>query len=146
MIINLAWPELIQALVGGLLIGLSATLLLAFNGKIAGISGMVGGLFTRSWQELSWRALFIIGMLLGGVIASQLGFTFPGSFGEHNILTWIGAGLLVGIGTRLGNGCTSGHGICGIGRLSIRSMVATTLFILTAFIGVYLHLHLVGGA
>ncbi|WP_217511118.1 YeeE/YedE family protein [Vibrio metschnikovii] len=130
------------SLFGGMLLGVSATLLLLLNGKVAGISGILGGLFTPKAQDTAWRWLFIIGLVVGGVfgvrlLAAEVPLQYSSSTGMLII-----AGLLVGLGTRLGNGCTSGHGICGIGRLSLRSIVATGIFMLVAGITVFLRLHL----
>lgn len=130
------------SLFGGMLLGVSTTLLLLLNGKIAGISGILGGLFTPKAQDTAWRWLFIIGLVVGGVFgvrlfAAEVPLQYSSSTGMLII-----AGLLVGLGTRLGNGCTSGHGICGIGRLSLRSIVATGIFMLVAGITVFVRLHL----
>ena len=118
----------IRALQGGALIGLSASLMLAFNGRGTGISGIVGGLLIPKAGDISWRALFVLGLLLGGVIA--LGVS-PAAFSRGAAAPGVVAvaGLLVGFGTRVGNGCTSGHGVCGISRLSPRSLAATVTFI-----------------
>lgn len=130
------------SLFGGMLLGVSATLLLLLNGKVAGISGILGGLFTPKAQDTAWRWLFIIGLVVGGLfgvrlLAAEVPLQYSSSTGMLII-----AGLLVGLGTRLGNGCTSGHGICGIGRLSLRSIVATGIFMLVAGITVFVRLHL----
>lgn len=130
------------SLFGGMLLGVSATLLLLLNGKVAGISGILNGLFTPKAQDTAWRWLFIIGLVAGGVfgvrlLAAEVPLQYSSSTGMLII-----AGLLVGVGTRLGNGCTSGHGICGIGRLSLRSIVATGIFMLVAGITVFVRLHL----
>ncbi|RLV58731.1 YeeE/YedE family protein [Parashewanella curva] len=128
------------SLLGGALLGCSGILLLLFNGKIAGISGILGGLFTRNHQQSRWRWLFIAGMISGGFLALPVG-EMPSQFTSSPLILAI-AGLLVGIGTKLGNGCTSGHGICGIGRLSLRSFIATVTFMVVAAITVFLQLHL----
>ena len=130
----------IAALVGGMLIGLSATILLAFDGRIAGISGIVNGAIKFKKQE-NWRWLFIAGMLVGGflyeyVFASES--TPLSSFAPEAMIV---GGLLVGFGTRLGNGCTSGHGVCGLGRLSFRSLIAVITFMITAIITVFITRH-----
>lgn len=130
------------SLFGGMLLGVSATLLLLLNGKVAGISGILGGLFTPKAQDTAWRWLFIIGLVVGGLfgvrlLAAEVPLQYSSSTGMLII-----AGLLVGLGTRLGNGCTSGHGICGIGRLSLRSIVATGIFMLVAGITVFVRLHI----
>ena len=131
----------ISALVGGILIGISATILLAFNGRIAGISGIISNAI-KFKNEDNWRWIFITGMLLGGFFyeyiftseATPLSSFLPG--------TMILGGLLVGLGTRLGNGCTSGHGVCGLGRLSFRSLIAVIVFMITAIITVFITHHL----
>lgn len=133
--------NLITALLGGLLIGLSATLLLLFNGRIAGISGIVNGAITFG-SDFRWRSLFIGGLLLGGwlyegVIAAQ-----PTPVSEFVPVSMIVGGLLVGFGTRLGGGCTSGHGVCGLGRLSFRSLVAVLTFLTAGFVTVFVTRHL----
>ena len=120
----------IRALAGGALIGVSASLMLAFNGRVTGISGIVGGLVHPTPGDMAWRALFVAGLLVGGVVAA---LALPGALGgaSVSVATASVAGLLVGVGTRLGNGCTSGHGVCGISRLSPRSLAATLTFIAT---------------
>lgn len=137
------------AILGGLLIGLSSTSLLLFNGRIAGISGIVSGAL-RFDRDSRWRWLFIAGLLLGGGLYE--GAILPGSglaiaaqptpVSEFAPVSMIAGGLLVGFGTRLGNGCTSGHGVCGLGRLSIRSLVAVLTFLTTGFITVFITQHL----
>ncbi|WP_375321130.1 YeeE/YedE family protein [Aliivibrio logei] len=130
------------SLFGGILLGVSATLLLLLNGKIAGISGVLTGVIMPKNQDYVWRVLFIVGMICGGVIGTYfLGAEVPSEYSTTPGLLII-AGILVGIGTRLGNGCTSGHGICGIGRLSIRSITATAIFMCVAAITVFIRLHL----
>lgn len=121
-------PDWVRALAGGALIGLSASLLLAFNGRILGVSGIVGGVVHPAAGDVAWRALFVAGLLVGGVAALVV---LPGAFSGAGggTGTAIAAGLLVGVGTRLGNGCTSGHGVCGLSRFSVRSLAATLTFI-----------------
>ena len=120
---------MLLALIGGAIIGTAVSLMLVFNGRIAGISGIISGALSPKKKDLSWRILFIIGLLFGGLI---LRLTQPESFQSHSqnmsLIDYAIAGLLVGFGTLLGNGCTSGHGICGISRLSIRSIMATITF------------------
>lgn len=124
----------VDALVGGLLLGISATLLMLFCGKTAGISGIVGGLIPPRVGDVAWRVLFILGMAVGGYIAvTAFNVETVASYNDSTAVIII-AGLLVGIGTKLANGCTSGHGIVGIGRLSKRSLVATLVFMLSAII------------
>ena len=132
-----------ESLAGGMLLGVSATLLLLLNGKIAGISGIMTGLLTPRTSDFAWRLLFSLGMVLGGVIGvSVFASEVPTSF-DSSVWVLGAAGLLVGIGTRLGNGCTSGHGICGIGRLSRRSIIATIIFMIVAAMTVFVRFHLV---
>ncbi|MDO9017292.1 MAG: YeeE/YedE family protein [Deltaproteobacteria bacterium] len=134
MDIPLDW---IRALQGGALIGLSASLLLGLNGRVMGISGIVGGLLAPSAGDVAWRALFIAGLVGGGLVALAL---MPGAFsaGSASLGLVLLAGLLVGVGTRIGNGCTSGHGVCGISRFSPRSVAATLTFIGTGALTVLL--------
>ncbi|MBE3887293.1 YeeE/YedE family protein [Vibrio parahaemolyticus] len=132
-----------ESLFGGILLGISATILLLVNGKIAGISGVMNGIMSPKKGDYSWRLLFAVGMIAGGLISVlMLGVAAP-STANLSLGMVIAAGLLVGIGTRLGNGCTSGHGICGMGRLSKRSIVATCVFMAVAGLTVFVRLHLV---
>lgn len=137
----IAPDSLARGLVGGLLIGISALLLLAFNGRIAGISGIAGGLaFDAKTGDRSWRGLFLLGLLAGAALAALLPIPAPAA----SMLHWLplaGAGLLVGFGTRLGMGCTSGHGICGLARLSKRSFVAVLTFMAFGFLTVFVIRH-----
>ncbi len=135
------------ALIGGALIGLSASLLLLYNGRIAGISGIAGGLLsTPARSERAWRFAFLFGLLGGGVL---LRVFWPQVLGTPNVpgAAWVvAAGLLVGFGTRLGNGCTSGHGVCGLARGTRRSVVATLTFMATGALTVFFVRHVLGGA
>ena len=133
--------NLMTALLGGLLIGLSSTLLLLFNGRIAGISGIVSGAISFG-RDSRWRWLFIVGLLLGGGLYEGAIAPQPTPVSEFAPVSMIVGGLLVGFGTRLGNGCTSGHGVCGLGRLSFRSLVAVLAFLTTGFITVFITRHL----
>ena len=134
----------LTALSGGLLIGLSATVLLLFNGRIAGISGIVGGLLQRyKAGDFAWRVAFVLGLVLAPALYRVFG-ELPESRIDAGSATLVLAGLLVGFGSRLGSGCTSGHGVCGLSRRSPRSMVATATFMATGFITVYLIRHLFG--
>ncbi|EJL6357262.1 YeeE/YedE family protein [Vibrio cholerae] len=138
MTFSIPWDSLI----GGMLLGISATLMLLMNGKIAGISDILTGLLTPKSRDFAWRLLFVVGMISGGVIGVKLlDHAVPTDFGVSGIVLAT-AGLLVGVGTRLANGCTSGHGICGIGRFSKRSIVATCMFMVVAAITVFVRLHL----
>lgn len=134
------------ALAGGALIGLAAALLLAINGRILGVSGIAAGLIARDTPERGLRALFIAGMLSGAVAVGMLWpQALPGAITDDRLLLAV-AGLAVGFGTRLGSGCTSGHGVCGMARLSPRSLVATAMFMVVAGVTVYVTRHVLGGA
>ena len=137
---------LVVTLLGGVLIGLSAAWLLLANGRIAGISGILSGLFEQRDESTHWRFLFVIGLLIGGGI---LAFFQPSRIvvpEGRSLFAIVVAGVLVGFGTRMGSGCTSGHGVCGIGRLSKRSTIATVTFMVTAAITVFIVNEVVGGA
>ncbi len=134
-----------SALAGGALIGLAASLFLLTHGKVAGISGLYGGIFRRETSDRGVRVAFVVGLLVAGL---ALRLAWPGAF----VTSWsaslpltLAAGVLVGLGTQLGNGCTSGHGVCGLSRLSVRSLVATVSFMAAGFATVYVVRHLVGG-
>ena len=131
----------IGALAGGMLIGLSATILLAFDGRIAGISGIINGALKFTKEE-NWRWLFIVGMLVGGFLYEYVLAFEPTPLSSFAPGAMIVGGLLVGFGTRMGNGCTSGHGVCGLGRLSFRSLVAVITFLMSAIITVFITHHL----
>ena len=136
----------IAALFGGALIGLSASAMLLLDGKIAGISGILAGVLKPVAGDTLWRICFLAGLLTGGLLLRVL---LPGAFDFGIIRPFpmlIIAGLLVGFGTRLGSGCTSGHGICGVSRLSMRSIVATATFIITGALVVYGVNHLMGSS
>lgn len=124
----------VSALLGGFLIGLSATLLLAINGRVAGISGMLHSVLHPVSGQTYWRYFFLIGLLLGSIFWSMTDVQALTVEREHPLWRVAVGGFLVGIGTRLSKGCTSGHGVCGIGRLSPRSIVATLIFMATAMI------------
>jgi uncharacterized membrane protein YedE/YeeE len=128
---------LLQALFGGALIGLSAALLLLGSGKVAGISGIVFGAFLRPTKDTVWRVSFLLGLLVAPLLLGLVGFVLP-DYQRLDLPMAIVAGGLVGAGTRLGNGCTSGHGICGMGRGSKRSVVATMLFMAVAALTVWI--------
>jgi hypothetical protein len=134
----------IASTLGGVLIGGAATMLLVLNGRIAGISGVVGGLFAASATGRGWRIAFLLGLLGGGLAAPWL-VAQPFGAGPSGSLALVAvAGLLVGIGTQLGGGCTSGHGVCGLSRLSPRSIVATSIFMVVAAGMVFVLRHVVG--
>lgn len=130
----------LSAAIGGALIGLAAALLMLTIGCIAGISGIVDGLIRKA-DGRSWRAAFVAGLILAPVVAGLLGFPVSAPQMPSSWLVITGAGLLVGFGTRLGGGCTSGHGVCGIARLSPRSIVATLIFTGTAMVVVAITRH-----
>ncbi len=131
----------VSGLVGGLLIGLAAALLLLMNGRISGISGIVGGLLATKSAEVGWRVVFVAGLLLGAFIYMlATGGAIPVKV-EASVPVLVAAGLLVGFGTRLGSGCTSGHGLCGMARLSKRSIVASVVFFGVAMLTVFLTHH-----
>lgn len=125
------------ALLGGMLLGLSAALLMLFSGKVAGISGIVTGVINPKKNESSWKVAFVIGMILSAFVIQPFGFSLP-DVAEQNMFLVIAAGLCVGFGTRLGNGCTSGHGIVGVGRFSRRSIIATVIFVASAIMVVFI--------
>ena len=130
----------VSGLLGGLLIGTSATVLLAFNGRIAGISGILNSALSSGFGEV-WRWLFLAGLLAGGgLYESVIGpAPTPSEFAPWAMLV---GGFLVGFGTRMSNGCTSGHGVCGLGRLSLRSLMAVVTFLATAIVTVFVTRHL----
>ena len=130
-----------QGLLGGALIGLSATLLLWSIGRIAGISGIVNGLGTAPRSDRAWRAAFLLGLMVAGGIAMQFLPYAPSRLQTGSTPILLLAGLLVGFGTRMGGGCTSGHGVCGLGRLSWRSLAAVLTFMLTAIATVFIMRH-----
>ena len=135
----------IASLVGGILIGLSASAMLLLDGKIAGISGIVAGVLRPMRGETAWKVCFVAGLFTGGLV---LRLVLPGAFAFGIVRSWpvlVLAGLLVGFGTRLGNGCTSGHGVCGVSRLSARSIVATLTFIATGALTVFIVNHVAKG-
>ena len=129
-----------SALAGGLLIGAACATLILFNGKIAGISGVLGGLLAPWRGDIGWRVAFIGGLVLAPVVAA-LAAPLPAATLEAGNTVLIVAGLLVGMGTRYGAGCTSGHGVCGLSRRSPRSMAATATFMLAGFVTVYIVRH-----
>lgn len=133
--------EPVNALLGGALMGLAANLLLLLNGRVAGMSGIVGGILGANPKDRAWRLMFVAGMLVGAVAAFALLPTRADITVDANAAMLVIAGLLVGYGTRLGNGCTSGHGVCGMARLSPRSMVATLCFMAAGMLSVFLVRH-----
>lgn len=132
------WETWGLAAVGGLMIGAAAAALLALTGKTAGISGIVDGVVRGEKFEFSWKLAFVLGLISGGI---GLVFVLPGNVAEQGLRPlpiMAAAGLLVGFGTRMGGGCTSGHGVCGIGRLNVRSIVGTVTFIAVGAVTVIL--------
>lgn len=129
------------ALAGGVLIGLAAAAFVLLNGRIAGISGILGGLLRPARGDIAWRVAFLAG-LVGAPLVYALFAALPEARIEAGEGTLVVAGLLVGLGTRYGAGCTSGHGVCGLSRLSPRSLVATAAFMAAGFLTVYLLRHL----
>jgi uncharacterized protein len=136
----------LAATAGGVLIGLSAVLLMAMIGRIAGISGIAGAVLPpRPAADWGWRVAFVIGLVAGPVVVMLLSGSPPPIQFPMGPVVMAAAGFLVGIGTMLGNGCTSGHGVCGIARLSVRSLAATATFMAAAIIVVFLVRHVIGG-
>ena len=127
----------INSLLGGVFIGLAATILLLANGRIMGISGILGDIILfKEKDQISWRIVFVIGVIIGPFLYLMIFQDLKSEMVADRILL-IQAGLLVGLGTSIGSGCTSGHGICGISRLSIRSIVATFIFVVSGVVTVY---------
>ena len=135
----------ISSLIGGALIGAAAVLLLGLNGRIAGISGIAGGLFTREGGEIAWRGAFLAGLIGGVAVYRVFGGPLESIEINPSLFVLAAAGLAVGVGTGIGGGCTSGHGVCGMARLSPRSLTATLIFLAVAIVTVWL-VRLVGSA
>ena len=135
----------LSAAIGGALIGLSAALLMLSTGRIAGISGIVGGLIGWNVPDRDWRIAFIVGLILAPLSGSLVGYAVAEPQMPASWAVIVIAGLLVGFGTRLGGGCTSGHGVCGVARLSPRSLTATAVFMAVAIIVVAITRHVLGG-
>jgi uncharacterized membrane protein YedE/YeeE len=131
----------LESLIGGILIGVAISLLLLFNGKVLGVSGIISELITNPIDKNYWRLFFVIGLLVAPFIYSFYKPMPLSTMTTNNVMVIVG-GLLVGLGSRLGSGCTSGHGVCGIARLSIRSMIATITFISFGVLTVFLIQHL----
>jgi uncharacterized protein len=135
-------PNPVGGLIGGSLIGLAAVLLLAINGRIAGVSGILGGLLVPTGKDdRAWRGAFLFGLIAGAALYGAWRGSLPLQMEVHGPVLAI-AGLLVGIGTRLGSGCTSGHGVCGLARRSPRSLLATLSFMAAAMLTVYFTRHI----
>ncbi|MBX6322145.1 MAG: YeeE/YedE family protein [Rhodospirillaceae bacterium] len=135
----------LSAVAGGALIGLAAALLVVLNGRIAGISGIVGGALAARRDDLAWRLLFVAGLVAGAWIAGPAAGLAPAIRIDAGTPLLLLGGLLVGFGTRLGGGCTSGHGVCGVARLSRRALAATGLFMAAGAAVVFVVRHLAGG-
>ena len=133
----------LPALAGGALIGLAAGALVLLNGRIAGISGIAGGLLTAAKGDALWRIAFLVG-LIGAPLVYALAAPLPAVQVDADTGTLIAAGLLVGLGTRYGSGCTSGHGVCGISRRSPRSLAASAAFMAAGFAAVFVVRHVIG--
>jgi len=130
--------EALMPLTGGILIGIAASMMLLFSGRIAGVSGIFGGMLFQQGKERAWRLSFITGLIAGGILLYTINAEFFENSSGRGLLAVNIAGLLVGIGTRIGGGCTSGHGVCGNGRLSVRSIVATVTFVFAGMVTVFL--------
>jgi hypothetical protein len=137
--VNSTW---LVALAGGVLIGLSATLLLWLNGRVAGVSGILNGVLFPKRHDIAWRAAFLFGLIVAAGLYIALVPGAPQPRTDFPRAGLVVAGLLVGFGTRMGNGCTSGHGVCGIGRLSVRSIAAVLTFMATAIATTFVVRHL----
>jgi len=142
---SIDWPHFTpwHALAGGMLIGMASVLFILFNGRIAGISGIAGGLLRPRRGDMDWRIAFLGGLVLAP-LAWRLFAALPEARIDAGYGTLVVAGLLVGVGTRYGAGCTSGHGVCGLSRLSPRSLVATLSFMAAGFVTVFVMRHLLG--
>ena len=134
----------IQSLIGGMMIGLSAVFLMALHGRVAGMTGILTGIIPPAAPDWPWRAAFLAGAIVAPVIYLAAGGAIPFEVPVSTAALAIG-GLLVGIGVHFGNGCPSGHGICGLARLSPRSLAAVLTFMLTAFVTVFVVRHVIGG-
>ena len=141
---SIAWNAFTpaSALIGGAIIGAAAALFAVLNGRIAGVSGILGGLARPQAGDISWRIAFVAG-LVAAPLAWRLLAALPEIRVDASVPVLVAAGLLVGVGTRYGGGCTSGHGVCGVARLSPRSIVATLAFIAAGFATVYVARHLI---
>jgi hypothetical protein len=135
-----------SALAGGMLIGLAAVLLLWLNGRIAGISGIAGGLWFSLRRDRAWRVLFLVGLIAGAALWAGLAPSAPQPRGGFPVSLLLLAGLLVGYGTSMSGGCTSGHGVCGLALLSQRSLAATVVFLVAGMAATFVVRHLLQGA
>jgi len=134
----------LSGLVGGALIGLASAMLMLLTGRLAGVSGILGGLMVAS-ADRPWRIAFIAGLIAAALIAPWFGAPSPAHPAPSNLVLFAIAGLLVGFGSRMGNGCTSGHGVCGFARASVRSIIATAVFMIVAAATVAIVRHGFGG-
>ncbi len=142
----MTFSGVLLALVGGALIGLASAALLVFKGRIAGVSGIAGGLFSSaSRADFTWRVLFVLGLVAGGIVARSIAPSLFATALTRSTAALVVAGLLVGLGTRIANGCTSGHGVCGTSRLSRRSLAATGIFMASGALVVLAVRALAGG-
>ena len=150
LVLEVAEFEALLPLSGGLSIGLAASLLLMLSGRIAGVCGIAFGVLTEltsgapRFSEISWRVLFIVGLVGGAALYHFISGAPIPKVDNVSIGVLISGGFIVGLGTKIGSGCTSGHGVCGLGRLSLRSFVATCTFMLFGVISVYIFRHLLG--
>ena len=134
----------IPALIGGALIGLSASLLLLTHGKVAGISGIYAGALRSDTPDRAMRIAFLVGLVAAGIALRVIAPSLFASAWSPSLPLAVAGGLVVGVGTRLGSGCTSGHGVCGLSRLSVRSLIATGTFMATGFATVFIVRHVLG--
>ncbi len=137
--------QIIYSLAGGSLIGLAVTVMLLFNGRVTGISGIIASSLTKPTNDGLWRWLFIGGLATGGFLIHLIRSDFFTNNSDRSLIAILSAGFLVGYGTVLGSGCTSGHGVCGMSRLSVRSIVATLTFMLFGFLTVQVMNYFAGG-
>lgn len=136
----------LNSILGGAIIGVAVTLMLLFNGRVTGISGILASSLTRPGKEGFWRWMFLAGMIAGGFFMQQIQPDFFVNLTGRSLAQVATAGLIVGFGTVMGSGCTSGHGICGISRFSVRSAIATATFMLFGFLAVQVMSYLLGGS
>lgn len=137
-------PAILLAVIGGVFIGAATAIFLIFNGRVTGISGILNTFLSFKYGERLWRGTFLAGLILGGFLLSQISPNFFANTTMRSPIVLIIAGLLVGYGTVLGSGCTSGHGVCGVSRLSVRSIVATIVFICVGMITATVFKYVVG--
>lgn len=138
--------QALYSLLGGGLIGIAVTLMLLFNGRVTGISGIISSSFTKPTQDGLWRLMFIFGLIAGGLVIRSFRPDYFENISGRSPAAILVAGLLVGYGTVMGSGCTSGHGVCGMSRLSMRSIIATLAFMLFGFLTVLAVSHFTGGS